>query len=81
MNGEISMPEVQDFPGARLVSLSAEHGVLELDASAAQLKVGQKLNFAAGYGDFTVFMHDRLLGVRNGKVEVVWEVQGRGKIT
>jgi D-serine deaminase-like pyridoxal phosphate-dependent protein len=81
MNGEISMPEVQDFPGARLVSLSAEHGVLELDASAAQLKVGRKLNFAAGYGDFTVFMHDRLVGVRNGKVEVVWVIQGRGKIT
>lgn len=80
MNCEISMPEVQDFPGARLVSLSAEHGVLQLDASAPQPMVGEKLSFAAGYGDFTVFLHDRLVGVRGGSVEVVWEILGRGKI-
>jgi D-serine deaminase-like pyridoxal phosphate-dependent protein len=81
MNGEISMPEVMNLPGIHLVSLSAEHGVLELAEAAQQLQVGEKLNFVAGYGDFTVFLHDRLAGLRHGKVEVVWEIQGRGKIT
>jgi D-serine deaminase-like pyridoxal phosphate-dependent protein len=81
MNGEISMPEVRDPDGVHLVSLSAEHGVLEIDGTAPQLQVGEKLNFVAGYGDFTVFLHDWLVGVRQGRVEAVWEIQGRGKIT
>jgi len=81
MNGEISMPEAKDLPGIRLVSLSAEHGVLALDDAAPQLQVGDKLSFIAGYGDFTIFQHDQLVGVRDGVVELVWEVQGRGKLT
>ena len=81
LNAEISMPEVVDLPGTKLVSLSAEHGVLELDRSARPLRVGEKINFVVGYGDFTIFLHDCLIGLRNGKVEVVWEILGRGKLT
>lgn len=81
MSSEHNMPEVKDIPGAKLTGLSAEHGTLALEPPATALCVGDKINFIVGYGDFTVFMHDRLYGVRRGRVEVVWDIQGRGKLT
>jgi D-serine deaminase-like pyridoxal phosphate-dependent protein len=80
MNGEVSMPAARDFPGVSLSKLNAEHGILAIDDPSPILKVGDKLDFIAGYGDNTVFLHDCLFGVRNGKVEVVWQVQGRGRL-
>lgn len=67
--------------GARLAALNAEHGILELDGPQVALKVGDKINFVVGYSDYTVFLHDRLVGVRRGQVEVEWDILGRGKLT
>ena len=80
MNGEVSMPVARNFPGLHLKKLNAEHGILMVDDPSARLKVGEKLDFIAGYGDNTVFLHDYLFGVRNGKVEIAWEIQGRGRL-
>ena len=44
------------------------------------MQVGDKLNFIVGYGDNTVYLHDQLYGVRKGRVELVWDIQGRGKL-
>jgi len=79
MNGEVSMPVATGLPGGRLLRLNAEHGILELEQPEIGLKVGDKLDFVAGYGDNTVFLHEYLYGVRKGKVEVAWEVLGRGR--
>jgi len=81
MNGSTIMPQVTGIPGARLVELNAEHGILELDGPDVPIKLGDKINFIVGYGDNTVFLHDHLVGARNGKVEAVWDIQGRGKLT
>ncbi len=80
MNGEVAMPVARNFPELHLRKLNAEHGVLVVDDPEARIKVGDKLDFIAGYGDNTVFLHDYLFGVRNGKVEIAWEVQGRGRL-
>jgi D-serine deaminase-like pyridoxal phosphate-dependent protein len=81
LNAEISMPEVLDKPGARLVDLSAEHGYLELDDPNLPIKTGDRVNIIVGYGDLTVCLHNQLVGARKGKVEVVWDISGRGKLT
>ena len=60
------------------VGLSAEHGTARL-ATPSSLRVGDKLEWIAGYADTTVHLHDEVYGIRNGKVEVVWPVAGRGK--
>jgi D-serine deaminase-like pyridoxal phosphate-dependent protein len=80
MNGEVSMPVPKGVPGLRLEKLNAEHGILAIENPAIPLKVGDKLDFIAGYGDNTVFLHDYLFGVRGDKVEIAWEVQGRGRL-
>ena len=41
---------------------------------------GDKLEFVVGYTDTTLNLHDELVGIRKGKVEVVWSILGRGKL-
>ena len=43
------------------------------------LKVGDKLKLVPGHCDPTCNVHDWYVGVRGGKVEVVWPVSARGK--
>lgn len=66
--------------GIERVVMSSEHGRVNLDAPNDTVKVGDCFDFIVGYGDSTVFLHDELYGLRDGVVEVVWEVQGRGKM-
>lgn len=80
MNIEYSMPEPLYLPGVELKGCSAEHGILALDAHAPPLNVGDRINFIVGYEDLTLFLHDRLVGMRNNTVEIIWDIQGRGKL-
>ncbi len=81
LNNEISMPRPQNLEGVELVSLSSEHGVLKVSNMDLKLGVGDKINFVVGYGDWTLFLFDRLLGVRDGKVEIIWDILARGRLT
>lgn len=80
MNVEYSLPRVVDQPGVELARCTAEHGILKLEPALASVRVGDQINLAAGYEDLTVFLHDQLIGVRAGRVEVVWDIQARGKL-
>lgn len=79
-NCERSMPQCLEYPQYKLTSLSSEHGKLELPEGDDQLAVGQKINFIPSYGDWTVFLHDELVGVRGGRVQQSWPVAAKGKI-
>jgi D-serine deaminase-like pyridoxal phosphate-dependent protein len=81
MDGSTAMPQPRDLHGAQLRVLDAEHGILELSDSAQWLRVGDKIDFIVGYGDSTIHLHDTLYGVRDERLEVKWEIQGRGKVT
>ncbi len=59
------------------VKCSDEHGVIA-DPDGV-LKVGEKLKLVPGHCDPTANVHDWYVGVRNGKVEVVWPVSARGR--
>jgi hypothetical protein len=38
------------------------------------------MEFNPGYTDPTVHLHEEIVAPRNGQVEAVWKVTGRGKI-
>ncbi|NNE80150.1 MAG: DSD1 family PLP-dependent enzyme [Silicimonas sp.] len=59
------------------IKCSDEHGVIS-DPDGV-LGVGEKLRLVPGHCDPTANVHDWYVGVRNGKVEVVWPVSARGK--
>lgn len=73
-------PLALDIDHVDKVSFSAEHGILTLSQPNETLQVGDTFDFVVGYGDATVFLHDNLYGVRQGVVEAVWPILGRGKL-
>jgi D-serine deaminase-like pyridoxal phosphate-dependent protein len=75
-----NLPEPRGLGATTRLTLSAEHGTIELAQPAERPRVGGRVEFTTGYSDSTVFLHDHLYGLRDGFVEVVWPILGRGKI-
>lgn len=71
------LPVVYGRDDVRYVSASDEHGVIEDPRGV--LRINEKLKLVPGHCDPTCNLHDWYVGVRNGKVEVVWPVSARGK--
>jgi D-serine deaminase-like pyridoxal phosphate-dependent protein len=78
---DMVLPRPKDLTGILSVHFAAEHAVIELEAPNSQLKTGDKLEWIVGYGGTTVILHDEMYAVRDGIVEAVWPVAGRGKLT
>ena len=71
------LPVIFGRTDVKYIKCSDEHGVVEdLDGV---LKVNDKLKLVPGHCDPTCNVHDWYVGVRGGKVEVVWPVSARGK--
>jgi D-serine deaminase-like pyridoxal phosphate-dependent protein len=81
MNLELALPYVPGRENIRVKHLSAEHGTLDLDPSANELRIGDRLRFIPGYVDLTVVLHNEFLAVRGNRVEAVWPLEARGKLT
>jgi len=77
----IGQPVPIGVEGVVKVAMSAEHGIVTLDRPNTALKVGDFLDCIVGYGDNTLFLHDELVGARDGRVEAVWPISARGKLT
>jgi 3-hydroxy-D-aspartate aldolase len=71
------LPVIFGRTDVKYVKCSDEHGVVE-DPQGV-LKVNDKLKLVPGHCDPTCNVHDWYVGVRGGKVEVVWPVSARGK--
>jgi D-serine deaminase-like pyridoxal phosphate-dependent protein len=70
-------PVLRDYPDCHVTNLSAEHTTIAVDPRSS-LKIGEKVDVIPGYSDFTFVLHDRVLGVRHGRVEAAWELLARG---
>jgi 3-hydroxy-D-aspartate aldolase len=71
------LPLVYGRHDVRYLSASDEHGVIE--DKHGVLRINEKLKLIPGHCDPTCNLHDWYVGVRHGKVEVVWPVSARGK--
>lgn len=80
MSTDASVPRPCGLPESSQLSCAAEHGTIKLAEPADTPRVGDKIQFIVGYGDTTVFLHDNFYGIRDGRVEVVWPILGRGKL-
>ena len=80
MTRGFASPKLLDVAHVKSVVFSAEHGIVTLDQANDTLKVGDAVDIVVGYSDATVFAHDTLYGIRDGHVEAVWPILGRGKL-
>ena len=71
---------VREDPDAELEALSEEHGHLNITNANYDYRVGERLTIIPNHCCSTVNMHDQIYGVRNGAVEVLWSIKGRGKV-
>ena len=71
------MPTVFERPGVTVAALDSDHAVFKL-GSGTSLKVGDQVLLIPAQQDAMVSRWDRFIGLRKGKVEVVWDITARG---
>jgi D-serine deaminase-like pyridoxal phosphate-dependent protein len=76
---ERGIPTLKNLPGLTVRRLTAEHGIIDLEDPSAPLQVGDKIEMWVSYSDATVNLHQRMYGIRDGHVEEVFQVDGRGR--
>lgn len=80
MSCDAAAPEPIGLPAVEATRFSAEHTKIELLQPSDTPRVGERVQLVVGYSDTTVHLHEQIIGVRNGRVESVWRVAGRGMI-
>ena len=80
MSSDAAEPLPLGVASVKSVNLSAEHARIELTVPDTRLRVGDRVEFVVGYGDTTVHLHEEMYGIRDGAVEIVWPVLGRGRM-
>jgi D-serine deaminase-like pyridoxal phosphate-dependent protein len=81
MSCDMAMPVPLGLPPISELKLSAEHGKIELAAPSDTPRIGDKIELICGFSDSTVFLHDQIVAVRKGRIEAVWPLLARGKLT
>ncbi len=71
-------PKALGMRNVKSIVLSAEHGTIELDEPSVEPRVGDVVEFVPGYTDSTLCLHDEMCVLRDGRVEAVWTIPGRG---
>jgi len=79
-NTEVSFGHVVEAPGAVFTKMNEEHGFVELRKERAQFAAGDRVRIIPNHVCVAMNLHESVYGVRNGVVEQVWRVEGRGKL-
>jgi D-serine deaminase-like pyridoxal phosphate-dependent protein len=80
IGSDAGLPVAERIPEASVVSLSAEHGRLRLPEDAdARVTLGDKIWLTPWDMGTCVNLYDYIHAVRDGKLEVVWDVAARGR--
>ena len=77
-SGEKGPPRVHNAPGLSVVSMSDEHGKVAVSQGSKKPILGEKILLIPGHCDPTINLHNWYVGVRNGRVEEIWEIDARG---
>lgn len=77
ISGERGLPSVKSVAGLKLKALHAEHAPIEILEPTVNVEVGDKIEIAVQYHDGTIHLHDRMYGIRNGKVEQIFSIEHR----
>ena len=71
---------VTEQPEIQFAGMSEEHGHLDVSRSASPPRIGDKLTIIPNHVCTCVNMHDQIYYHRQGIVQGIWTVEGRGKI-
>lgn len=74
-------PKVRTPEGAEIYSMPQEHSRLRYGGAADRLRIGDTVEIWVKDVNGTINMHNKMYGLRNGIVEMVLTLHGRGMIT
>jgi D-serine deaminase-like pyridoxal phosphate-dependent protein len=77
---ESTFGHVIEAPEARFHKMNEEHGYVDIRPCGRKFEIGERLRIIPNHICVAVNLHERVYGIRNGEVEEVWEVAGRGKV-
>lgn len=76
----LPMGVVIEHPEATIYMMNEEHGYLDVSACTPRPRIGDRLRVIPNHVCGCINMHDQIFGVRGDAVEVVWQIQARGKV-
>lgn len=76
ISGERGLPVLKNLEGARLRKLNAEHAIVDILDPKLSAQVGDQVEIWAHYSDATINLHRRMFGVRGGRVEDTFLLEG-----
>jgi D-serine deaminase-like pyridoxal phosphate-dependent protein len=80
MTRDFGMPVCLNPGGWVVTGLSEEHGALKR-VDGPPLKIGDKVEIVPNHGCTTINLHDNYHVIRSGRLEAVWPIAARGKVT
>jgi D-serine deaminase-like pyridoxal phosphate-dependent protein len=78
--GQSGHGHIVEYPNAVIRRLNEEHGIVDLTDCPARPAVGEIVSVIPNHTCVVTNLHDALVGVRKGRVEVVWPVAARGLV-
>lgn len=72
------VPSVAGRPDLSYFGPNDEHGRIDVSKATAPLKIGDQVHLIPGHCDPTLAMHDEIAVLRQGRIEAMWKVDGRG---
>lgn len=71
---------ILEYPNAVIFGLSEEHGHVDFAACPKRPAIGERVTVLPNHCCPVSNLFDRVVGVRNGKVELTWRVAARGMV-
>ena len=79
-SSESTFGYVVEAPEAVFRKMNEEHGYVDIAGCSRKFEIGERLHIIPNHICVAVNLHERMYGIRDGEVEEVWEVTGRGKL-
>lgn len=80
VGADTGLPSVDNLRGATIRGLSAEHGIIDVEASVSdRVSLEDRVWMTPWDVGTCVNLHDYMSVVRDGRLEAVWEVSARGR--
>jgi D-serine deaminase-like pyridoxal phosphate-dependent protein len=77
----LPMGYILEYPEAKVYNMNEEHGFVDVSMyGGTRPAIGDRLRIIPNHACGTTNMHDVAYGVRGEEVEVIWDIQARGKL-
>jgi D-serine deaminase-like pyridoxal phosphate-dependent protein len=77
---EVTFGHIVEAPQAVFHKMNEEHGYVDVRECNRKFEIGERLRIIPNHICVAVNLHEKIYGIRNGELEEVWEVAGRGKL-